>query len=187
MRTTLLVLLAVLACAAETPRPRPAHWAQPMLGGAVGNWFQVTPEIYRSEQPSAAEMRALETFGIKTVLNLRNWHSDTDEAKGTSIIISEVKMDAGDMTYAQLVAALKVLVAASKPALVHCWHGSDRTGTVVAGWRVAMQGWSPADALDELKSGGFGHHEMFDNLHTLILSLDRGRLRADLGLPPVAP
>jgi tyrosine-protein phosphatase SIW14 len=187
MRSALLLLIAVLACAADVPRARPAHWAQPMLGGKVGNWFQVTPELYRSEQPSDAEMRALETFGIKAVLNLRNWHSDTDEVKGTTIIVSEVKTDAGDMTYAQLVVALKALIDAPKPALVHCWHGSDRTGTVVAGWRVAMQGWSPADALDEMRYGGFGHHEMFDNLHTLILSLDRTRLRADLGLPPAAP
>jgi hypothetical protein len=50
-----------------------------------------------------------------------------------------------------------------------------------------VQGWTPTEALDEMKAGGFGHHEMFDNLPTLVLSLDRAKLRADVGLPPVTP
>ena len=69
---------------------------------------------------------------------------------GTGLVLAEVPVDAGDLTYAELVAALKAVVGSPKPVVVHCWHGSDRTGAVVAGWRVAMQGWTPAAALDEM-------------------------------------
>lgn len=177
-----LVLAACSGTAADAPRLRPSHWAQPVIGSAVGNWFQVSPELHRCEQPSAAGMRELAAFGIRTVVNLRAFHSDADEAQGTGLAIVEVPMDAGDLSYPELLAALRALLAAPKPVAVHCWHGSDRTGTVVAAWRVAMQGWTPAAALDEMVAGGYGHHGMYGNLRALVLSLDRGRLRADLGL-----
>ncbi|WP_162304250.1 dual specificity protein phosphatase family protein [Serratia sp. 3ACOL1] len=38
------------------------------------NYHQVSPELYRSSQPSAAQMQTLEQQGIKTVLSLRQWH-----------------------------------------------------------------------------------------------------------------
>lgn len=187
MPAVLILLLAAIAMlpAADPPRVRPVAWAQPVIGAeGPGNWFQIAPELHRCEQPSGKEMRVLEAFGIKGVVNLREHHSDADEVRGTGLVLTEVQLDAGDLTYAQLVTALKALLAAPKPTVVHCWHGSDRTGAVVAAWRIAMQGWTPADALDELVNGGYGHHAMFANLRVLISGLDRAKLRQDLGLPP---
>ena len=43
----------------------------------------------------------------------------------------------------------------SRPTLVHCLHGEDRTGMVVAAWRILVQGWSPEKAIDEMYSFGF--------------------------------
>lgn len=183
MRLLLLCCLALTCTAADSPRVRPTTWAQPVIGAKLGNWFRVSAEVFRCEQPSASEMKELETFGIKAVVNLREFHSDADEAAGTALKISEIKLDAGELTYGQLVAALKLLLAAPKPAVVHCWHGSDRTGAVIAGYRVAVEGWSPADALDEMVNGGYGHHSMYGNLRTLVSGLDPAKLRGDLGLP----
>jgi protein tyrosine/serine phosphatase len=183
MRLPLICCLALTCSAADVPRVRPTTWAQPVIGAKLGNWYRVSTELYRCEQPSAAEMKVLESFGIKAVVNLREFHSDAEEAAGTSLKISEIKLDAGELTYDQLVAALKLVLAAPKPAVVHCWHGSDRTGAVVAGYRIAVEGWTPADALDEMVNGGYGHHSMYGNLRTLISGLDAAKLRSDLGLP----
>jgi tyrosine-protein phosphatase SIW14 len=131
-------------------------------------------------------MRELEAFGVKAVVNLREFHSDADEAAGTKLQLDEIRLDAGDLSYAQLVAALRLVLAAPKPVAVHCLHGSDRTGAVVAGWRIAVEGWSQAEALDEMVHGGYGHHAMFDNLRTLIAGLDAASLRRELALPAVA-
>ena len=49
------------------------------------NLYQIDSGVYRSEQPSKEGFKALEKYGIGEVLNLRNRHSDDDEAKGTSI------------------------------------------------------------------------------------------------------
>ncbi len=183
MRLLLLCCLALACSAADVPRVRPTAWAQPVIGAKLGNWFRVSTELYRCEQPSAAEMKVLESFGIKSVVNLREFHSDAEEAAGTTLTISEIKLDAGELSYAQLVSALKLVLAAPKPAIVHCWHGSDRTGAVIAGYRVAVEGWTPADALDEMVYGGYGHHSMYANLRTLVGGLDAAKLRGDLGLP----
>ena len=49
------------------------------------NLYQIDSGVYRSEQPSDADFKALEKYGIREVLNLRNRHSDDDEAAGTKI------------------------------------------------------------------------------------------------------
>lgn len=185
MRPLLLCALLLAACAAsDPPRVRPATWAQPVISAGLGNWFRVSSEVYRCEQPSSSEMKELETFGVKAVVNLREFHSDADKAAGTTLVLSETKLDAGELTYTQLVEALKLVLAAPKPVAVHCWHGSDRTGAVIAAYRVAVEGWTAADALDEMVNGGYGHHSMYGNLRTLVGGLDAVRLRSDLGLPP---
>lgn len=181
-----LLPLALLACgttSSTTTRARPSHWAQPMLGADVANWHRVDDQLYRCGQPDRAGMRALAAHGVRTVVNLRSWHSDRDEIAGTGMTLVEVPASAGSMDYQDLVAALRAVAQSEKPVAVHCWHGSDRTGAVVAAWRVAVSGWTPQQALDEMTAGGFGHSELFDNLRALVAGLDRAQLRADVGLP----
>ena len=67
-------------------------------------------------------------------------------------------MGAGSVSASDLVTALKLLNKAEKPVLVHCWHGSDRTGFVVAGYRIVFQNWTRQAAIEELRLGGFGYH-----------------------------
>jgi protein-tyrosine phosphatase len=38
---------------------------------------------------------------------------------------------------------------------VHCLHGVDRTGFMIACYRIRVQGWSPYDAIKEMKALGF--------------------------------
>lgn len=182
-----LVVTVLWSCrttASESARPRPTHWAQPVLGMPLENLHRVNAELYRCEQPTAAEMRALEDFGIRSVVNLRALHSDRDEVESTELVLHEVPMEADELDTAELLLALQALLDAPKPVAVHCWHGSDRTGAVVAAWRVALEGWTPAEAHDEMTAGGFGHHERYENLRALVLGLDRAQLRAELGLAP---
>lgn len=172
------------ACATgPAPEPRPAHWAQPAFAGEADNCYRISPDLYRCGQPSAAAMRALEARGIQSIVNLRQYHSDADEVAGTTLALFEVPLDAGDLDYPRLVTALRALVVAPKPVAVHCWRGSDRTGAVVAAWRVAVDGWTPAQAVEEMVTGGFGHFAWYGGLRALVLGLDAGQLRADVGLP----
>jgi protein tyrosine/serine phosphatase len=175
----LLVLLPLLVTAADPAlRPRPTTWAQPVLGARTENCYKVSDDLYRSEQPDEAGMRELAAFGIKAVLNLRNWHSDQDEAAGTGIALFRVAMDAGDINDALMRKALDAIRAAPKPVLVHCWHGSDRTGAVVALYRMAEQGWDRESAIDEFKHGGYGYHETwYPNIERWLRQVDLAAFR----------
>jgi tyrosine-protein phosphatase SIW14 len=151
---------------AEVPRLRPLTWAQPVIGTQLENFHQVSPEVYRSGQPKARDLKLLvEQLGVKSVLTLRDLHDDDDEAEGLPLALYRVEMEADDIEPEKVARAMQIIKDAPKPILIHCWHGSDRTGLVVAAYRITTQGWEPAAAADELANGGFGyHHKMFPGI-----------------------
>jgi len=153
------VLLAGLCwCAAAEPKIRPAEWAQPVIATTLENCFRVSGDLFRSAQPGRADLADLRALGIRSVITLRSFHfDDLFERSGFRVI--QHPMSAGAVSVADLVAVLRQYRSAEKPVLIHCWHGSDRTGFIVAGFRMAVQDWSRESAIEELRLGGFGYHE----------------------------
>jgi protein tyrosine phosphatase (PTP) superfamily phosphohydrolase (DUF442 family) len=169
----LAVILAAPLVAADQPRVRPATWAQPVIGSSLDNFYQVSPDLYRSEQPGSDDMTMLATFGIRSVLNLREYHADDSKAAHTTLKLYRVAMNAGQVDVKSLAEALTILRQADKPILIHCWHGSDRTGLVVAMYRMVIQGWPREQAIDEFRHGGFGYHEStFPNILEFLKTVD---------------
>jgi protein tyrosine/serine phosphatase len=64
------------------------------------------------------------------------------------------------------------------PVFVHCMRGADRTGTMCAIYRIAVQGWSRPEAIEEMTKGGFGFYEGWQNLVDYILNLDIDQIKA---------
>lgn len=183
--TRLLFLLAFcLACVTAQPglaESRPAEWAQPVDLPGAENFHRVSADLYRAAQPGPAAMRAYERFGIRTVINLRGFHSDRDEIRGTNLILVEIPLKtwrAGDDK--NVVAVLQAIRDAEKPVLLHCMHGADRTGLMAAMYRMAEQGWSREAAIDEMLNGGFGFHTMWDNITDYLKTVNVERVRARL-------
>jgi tyrosine-protein phosphatase SIW14 len=169
IRPHLLIISLLVAAhlhAADTPRIRPLTWAQPVIGTQLENLHQVSPEVYRSGQPNAGDLKLLvEQLGVKSVLTLRNWHDDKDEGKDLPLTLYRVDMEADEVEPEKVAKALQIIHDAPKPILIHCWHGSDRTGLMVAAYRITAQGWEPTAATDELQNGGFGYHaKMFPGI-----------------------
>ena len=133
---------------------------------------------YASGVAITADLKAL---GIRSVLNLRNHHTDASAFTKAGFTLLAEPMDAGKVTEALLVAALRKFRDAPKPVLVHCWHGSDRTGVFVAAYRVVFEGWTREAALDEFRNGGYGFHKKwFPNLEELLATLDAESLRKQI-------
>lgn len=178
------LLIAPLSWSADAPRIRPLTWAQPVIGTQLENFHQVSPEVYRSGQPKERDLKLLvEQLGVKSVLCLRDLHDDDDEAEGLPLALYRVEMEADDVEPDKVARAMQIIKDAPKPILIHCWHGSDRTGLVVAAYRITFQNWDPVVAADELANGGFGyHHKMFPGIAEWLRS---GVLKP--GTAPLAP
>lgn len=173
---TFFIMITVITIA--KPRVRPENWAKQIIGSNLDNFYRVDKKLYRSDQPDEKSFKQLKELGIKSVLNLRNHHSDDDEAKKMEIKLYRLKMNAGSIDEKQVYEALKIIKNAEKPILIHCWHGSDRTGTVVAAYRMVFQNWSRKDAIDEFKNGGYGYHKkIYPNLEKLLEKIDIDKLK----------
>ena len=78
--------------------------------------------------------------------------------------------------------ALRLLSDESQgPFLVHCQHGADRTGLVVAMYRIVFQGWTKEDAIAEMVDGGFGYHSIWSNLIQFIKKADIEKIKKEVG------
>lgn len=150
----------MLAACASLPatRPRPPQWATPVSDTHLRNFYRVDSQLYRSAQPDAEGMRELRARGIRTVLDLRYWHDDKTIARGTGLTILHLPMMANAIAPGDLRQAVELIRQAEKPILVHCRFGADRTGGVIAAYRVLEQGWSSEQANEEMLRGGYGHH-----------------------------
>ena len=151
---------------------RPSNWGVSIKSTSLENLYRVSDELYRSEQPDKKEFTELSGLGIKSSLNLRTTETDDELIGKCAIKPFLVPMDAGSFTDKEIIAALKVIKSAPKPILVHCRHGSDRTGVVVAMYRIVFQGWTREEALNELLNGGYGFHTNYRNIPEYIKTVN---------------
>lgn len=145
--------------------------------------YKLNDSLYRSEQPSKKAYLQLEELGIKTVINFRRVKRHPKSARATSLNLVSYPLKAGELTEDQLLGALKLIQSAEKPVLIHCWHGSDRTGAVAAASRIIFENWSNERAIKELKTEGFAHHaRRFPNVAALLKELDEDSMPKEPGL-----
>src|SRR5581483_4952560 len=134
---------------------------------------RVTPTLYRGAQPSAEGMRRLQEMGIKTVVSLRALSDDESLMPKAPVDLVRIRFKTWHPEDEDVVRFLKVAIdPARAPIFVHCQHGSDRTGTMIAVYRVAVQGWTKEEALREMTEGGYGFHPMWSNLKRYLRKLD---------------
>lgn len=161
--------------------------AETVVWQGVENSYRVSDELYRSGQPDEEGFRAIEAMGIKTILNLREYHKDDKKASKTNLLLLHYPVAAGAVTTADLAAIMRLIRNAPKPLLVHCWHGSDRTGIVVATYRIIEQGADVDAAEKEFTDERFGHHEFwYGNLRRLLRSTDWADFKKTLDAPPAS-
>ena len=193
-----IVLPAILwsarsAANAQTPAPAtncvavavPISATQPGLHG-ISNFGQVTPMLFRGGQPTTEGYRELKQMGIDTVVSFRHEKGENTlerravEALGMRFI--SLPWHAWNDPTDQQVRQFFALLGSSpnSKVYVHCQQGCDRTGAMVALYRVAVDHWCPASAVTEMKAYHY-HHFWFPRLETYVENFPQ-RLANDQGL-----
>ncbi|MHC4638501.1 MAG: fused DSP-PTPase phosphatase/NAD kinase-like protein [Planctomycetota bacterium] len=149
----------------------------------LGNCYKVSENLYRGAQPTREGFRQLKALGIKTVINLRSFHSDRDDISGIGLAYEHIYMKAWHAEAKEIIRFLKIVTDPNKtPVFVHCQHGADRTGTMCAIYRIAVEGWPKEKAIEEMTEGPYGFHEIWSNLINYITNLDVEQIKASAGL-----
>lgn len=186
MRAGCALALACALAGCFTARPaaeRPERWATAVAQAQLPNLHRVDDGLWRSALPVQPDAATLHALGIRTVINLRA-HDDPPWFVGSDIVTVHVPLrtwsvDAHDIEHVLRIAS----DPARQPVLIHCTHGADRTGTMIAAYRIVVQGWSKPDALAEMRRGGYGYHPVWINLPRVIEHLNVGAMRRALALP----
>lgn len=128
------------------------------------NFHEVHPFLFRSGEPTEAGLKKLKDMGIKTIIDLRAPSEQAfDEAKAAKALdmnYVRLTMTSAPPTEKQVSLLLKTIdQARQKPengsVLVHCAHGSDRTGCMIGIFRVSQEDWSFEEAYKEMRKYWF--------------------------------
>lgn len=158
---------------ATQPTTQPALLPRNDLPGLT-NFAQVSPVLYRGAQPTAEGFAQLKKMGIKTVVNLRSFHSDRDALDGTGLRYVSISCKAWHPEEEDILLFLKIVQdPANQPVFVHCQQGSDRTGCAVASYRMVEQNWSRQDAIAELPR--FGFHPVWSEISKYLSGFDSAK------------
>lgn len=126
----------------------------------IYNFGKVSEGLYRGAQPDEAGIQNLKRLGIKTIVNLRMpddvLSGEETQAHANGITYTNVPLRGlGRPTDEQVKNVLALIETLPAPVFVHCQHGCDRTGTIVACYRIQHDKWLSETALDEA-----GHYGM---------------------------
>jgi tyrosine-protein phosphatase SIW14 len=172
-----LVLLTVLLLAVETARaaagqPFPiekTRFSERIFGlKGLSNVGRIDPAVYRGAQPLPEGYTTLKKMGIRTVINLRTTSSEKQAVEAAGMKSVEIPLsvwtDINPKTIDGIIDIMKN--PASQPVFLHCRQGRDRTGIVVAAYRMKVNGWSLAEAEAEMQSFGFNDiwHELKESI-----------------------
>lgn len=163
--------------------------AEDAAGQAILNFHKFGEGLYRGARPKGFGLSALRKLGVKTVINLQGgdggktfihdiaellepgekpewiaYEKQRAEEFGMRFVHVPLNSIADiDATEGRAIGRALALMAKpeNRPVYIHCEHGKDRTGLVVALYRVFYQGWTREQAHREMLSLGHAKNIIF--------------------------
>lgn len=154
-------------------------------GRELPKFSSVNDKLYRGGQPTAQGIDALRRLGVRTVVDLRD---DDDRAAAERERVTAAGMRFINVPLsnwfgpkdASIDEVLRIIdTPENQPVFVHCRRGSDRTGTVIAAYRILREGWEFKRALSEAESFGLGWWQFWMRDYLSDLACERGRRSTD--------
>ncbi|OAL75850.1 protein tyrosine phosphatase [Acinetobacter sp. SFB] len=169
MRRTVVTLLlsssSLVGCMTSPPlssEQRPQYWG--IMLNQTDNFYQISEHMFRSEQPTAELIPQLKAHHINVVVNLRSINADLDILPSPDFKLVHLPIHIWAMSREDLLQVMRQIQQAKaldQKVLIHCDHGSDRTGASIAMYRIIFENRKIEDALSEMKYGGYDFHTVW--------------------------
>jgi protein tyrosine/serine phosphatase len=156
---------ATVAAASVRPAPAVVAPAEKLNFSGLPNSGRVNDFLFRGAQPRTAGYDDLKHLGISLVVDLRNHGEDSQherhevESRGLRYVSIPTSFLHGPTL--DQIAEFLLLVRGNpgQKVFVHCQHGADRTGVMIASFRMAQEHWTPEQARREMLAYHF--HEFW--------------------------
>jgi len=143
----------------------------------VANAAEVTPRLYRGAQPTAQGFETLANMGVNIVVDLRG-SRESERERVNKLGMQYVSIPwhcpfPHDDVFASFLSLLRQ--NPTRKVFVHCRLGDDRAGMTIAAYRMAEQGWTAKEAMQEMEAYGFSssHHIICPGLSSYEASFPR--------------
>lgn len=139
--------------------------AQRLNLDGVDNFARVSDMLYRGAQPSNLAYNELKNIGVSVIVDFRDEKPEIAKEKASveadgMQFISLPWSGRSIPTHDEVITFLNLMRdTQGKKVFVHCKEGRDRTGTMVALYRITFSHWSVAQALEEMHE--FKYHATF--------------------------
>ena len=138
-------------------------WAEQILPFGLPNFWKVTDGLYRGAQPLLPGYYSLSKLGIQKVVDFQEVTDEADAVAAADMMYERIPCEPFWPETEDVVRFLKIVTDPDQaPVFAHCTYGADRTGTMIAAFRVVVQGWDKNAAIDEFINGGYGAHLIWE-------------------------
>ena len=130
----------------------------------IRNFAKVSDVLYRGAEPGGPGMESLKSLGVKSVVDLRMGKevlaAEKEAALAGGVFYTNIPLRGlGRPTEQQVAAVLHLIETLPGPVFIHCQHGCDRTGTIIACYRIRQEHWTSKAALNEARKYGMSVFE----------------------------
>jgi len=167
MALALYFTAVAVGCSAhhkQTLAVNPPAFAEKIYVPGVSDFGRINDFLYRGAQPKDEGVEQLKKLGIDTIIDLRGELHGLIEKEGRhaeSLGMRFINLPGSgwatpkDEEIAKFFSLLRE--RPRRKIFIHCWLGGDRSGMFIAAYRIAFDGWSPQQAIQEMRSFHYLH------------------------------